>query len=184
MLQRSNILTFPLNYFVNGPVKLALVVWKATEGKSVIVVHDVSCAGNSFPCLGCKPPGSGVYNGWGVMSCPWSSNTWRSKHKNEWDTLFYHKNSHIHIHNKTPITCTVFLGVWAKLLSRTLLSLAELKLFPLIEVLMVFVMLWFTRNTPEDTFSVLDDLEERKPALANKRRKQTNSSQNNTIVKD
>lgn len=54
-------------------------------------------------------------------------------------------------------------GVWAELLSRTLLSPAELKLFPLIEGLMVFEMLLLARNTPDDTFSVLDDLEGRKP---------------------
>lgn len=75
VLQTSNIWTFTLNYLVNGPVKLALVVWKATEGKSVMVVHDVSCAGNIFPCLGCKTPGSGLYNIWGVTFCPCSSNT-------------------------------------------------------------------------------------------------------------
>lgn len=56
-------------------------------------------------------------------------------------------------------------GVWAELLSRTLLSPPELKLFPLNEWLMVFEMLLFTRNTPDDTFSVLEDLEERENLL-------------------
>ncbi len=123
MLQRSNILTFPLNYFVNGPVKLALVVWKATEGKSVMVVHDVSCAGNIFPCLGCKTPGSGLYNGWGVTSCPCSSTTWRSKYKNneillEILFLFFHKKSYREysttyrfiIKHPLPVQCVLVFG--------------------------------------------------------------------------